>query len=61
MHDLSYMHIYGKRMEVPGALIIDGTYLTVITYKIVNLFDEILTNNQPNYQHFCQYVCVIVS
>ncbi|KAL7088221.1 hypothetical protein ACP275_13G115000 [Erythranthe tilingii] len=24
MHDLSYMHIYGQRVEVPGALIIDG-------------------------------------
>ncbi|KAL0399041.1 UNVERIFIED_CONTAM: Actin-related protein 8 [Sesamum radiatum] len=24
MHDLSFMHIYGQREEVPGALIIDG-------------------------------------
>lgn len=26
MHDLSYMHIFGQRVEVPGAVIIDGTY-----------------------------------
>ncbi|PIN21343.1 actin [Handroanthus impetiginosus] len=24
IHDLSFMHIYGQRMEVPGAVIIDG-------------------------------------
>ncbi|GFP94784.1 actin-related protein 8 [Phtheirospermum japonicum] len=24
MHDLSFMHIFGRRVEVPGALIIDG-------------------------------------
>ncbi|EPS73796.1 hypothetical protein M569_00960, partial [Genlisea aurea] len=24
MHELSYMHIYGQRVEVPGAIIIDG-------------------------------------
>ncbi|KAL8462049.1 hypothetical protein ACS0TY_033215 [Phlomoides rotata] len=24
MHDLSYMHIFGQRVEVPGAVIIDG-------------------------------------
>ncbi|XP_051128526.1 actin-related protein 8 isoform X3 [Andrographis paniculata] len=24
MHDLSFMHVYGQRMEVPGAIIIDG-------------------------------------
>lgn len=32
MHDLSFMHIFGQRMEVPGAIIIDGMYLMVDTY-----------------------------
>lgn len=33
MHELSFMHIYGQRVEAPGALIIDGTYSCTTSTK----------------------------
>lgn len=31
--DLSFMHIYGQRVQVPGAIIIDGVYLSLVSLQ----------------------------
>lgn len=34
--DLSFMHIYGQRVQVPGAIIIDGVYPLLVVLVLLS-------------------------
>lgn len=56
MHDLSFVQIYGQRVEVPGALIIDGTYLVLSSCTTSTMFLNVRNSFYLDYEFILKYV-----